>query len=156
MAADIQAALVAFLQSRPQLTPLLGAGQQMRLYPEFAPPEPQRAGVKWPYATYKLLQDNRPLTHSGKAGLGVATVLLEVWGLGEQQGHRQANEVYLALWGTPEAPCLDGYRGLMGDVFVHKAQCQDGSKDSPETVPQGRTKPAAAAALTVSLVYDDL
>ncbi len=149
--ADIQAALVAFLQSRASVTDLLGQGQKMRLYPEFAPPEALK-----PYATYKLLDDNRPLVMEGKAGFGTASILIEIWGQGETQGHKMANDVYLALWGTPETPCLDGYNGLMGEVWVHVARCHDGAKVSPEQVNAGKAKPAAAAAITVDLTFDDL
>ncbi len=152
MAADIQAALVAFLQGRPELGDLLGAGARMRLYPEFLPADCKPR----PAATYRLLQDNRPLCHGGKAGFGVATVQIDVWGAGEAQGHKQANAVYLALWGTPAAPCLDGYRGTMGGVWVMKAQCQDGAKDSPQEVIDGKSKPAATCSLTVTICFDDL
>ena len=157
MAADIQAALVAFLQGKGEVTALLGAAGKMRLYPEFAPLDAAKDGGA--YATYRLAQENRPQTLKGKASIGVTEIQIDVWAAGADQGHKSANAVYLALWGTKAAPCLDGYRGPMGSgdarVFVQRVQCRDGSKNSPASPAEGKPKPDATCSLIVSLWFND-
>lgn len=143
---DIQGALVAYLQSQGLVVALLGAPPMTRLYPEFAPPD---ATGLW--CCYTVTQDDRPTTLNSRAGYGTARIRLDCWADGASQGHLRANELYLSLWGV-----LNGYRGNMGEVFVQRASCENGSKNSPPAPIAGQTKPEANASLDVVLWFNDL
>ncbi len=143
---DIQSALVAYLQTVPGVTGILGASPRTRFYPEFAPAD--ATGI---WCCYSLVQDDRPLTLGGRAGYGIARIRLDCWAVGSDQGHLRANALFLALWGA-----LNGYRGLMGDVFVQRSNVENGQKASPPAPVAGKSKPEANANLEVVLVFNDL
>ncbi len=146
---NIQNALVAFVANQGALTALIG--NPPRFYPEFAPDN-----AAYPRVTYTLTSDNRPNSLDGSAGFGEATFLLECWGDESNNGHIQANDLQLALFGV-----FGGigrlWFGTDPDtrVWVQFVDAHNGQKASPPPA-GGLAKGDARATIDLYIFFDDL
>lgn len=93
-------AIYAHLQTRPQLTALIGD----RVFPRRMP-----LGATFPLVLYTRVSTSRSHTHSGPDGLPEPRIQFDVYGLDPDTVDATAQELRLAL---------DGFRGQMGDVAV--------------------------------------
>lgn len=146
----IDAWLVSFLETTPELAKELGAPADFRFYPEQAP-----QNAAYPHGTYQII-DFPQMNHlDGPSGLAYPRIQIDWWDFSRKKVRDLVELTRNARGGIPQGRKLDGYAGDSHGLRIQRCSLESRTF-SAEPSPHGDDKPYRRGSMDFVIHFSEI